>query len=184
MTTTFVTGNSLKFEIAKGIFNEYGLSLEQIKMETPEIQSDDVKEIASYSSKFAANELKKPVMVTDVGYYIPVLNGFPGPLIKYINQWLQSDDLLRLMQGIEDRTILVRECLAYCEPGKEPICFETTITNTLALQAEGEGSAVDTIMILQGFSTVQAVSDKDEVNKFWLNNLQHYRDLAVYLNKI
>lgn len=98
-TITFVTGNPYKFEVAKKVIEKRGLILEKEKLETPEIQETDVVKIASYSAKWACEKLGKPAALTDVGWYIEALNGFPGPFIKYINQWLTSDDLLKLMSG-------------------------------------------------------------------------------------
>ena len=80
-----VTGNAGKYKIAKDIFIEKGLNLIQEKIETPEIQSYNVEDVSAYSALYAAKELNKPVIKSDVGYFIPALNGFPGPFVKYIN---------------------------------------------------------------------------------------------------
>ena len=95
-TIVFVTGNPYKFEVAQKSFENSDINIVQQEIETPEIQSTDVKEIASYSAKWAAEKLGKPVVLTDAGYYIKTLNGFPGPFIKYINKWLTAEDVLKL----------------------------------------------------------------------------------------
>ena len=117
MKVTFVTGNMGKWEIGRDIFARYGLELAQAKMETPEIQSLDVTEVAAYSAQYAAKKLNTPVIKSDVGYYIPALGGFPGPFIKYINQTLSDKDLLRLMKGVKDRSMII--CFLY------PACFKS-----------------------------------------------------------
>lgn len=103
-----MTGNKYKFEIAQKVLENSNVELIQQKIETPEIQSSDVEEIASYSAKFAAEKLGKPVALTDAGWYINALNGFPGLFIKYINQWLTSDEILKLMEGKSDRSVLLK----------------------------------------------------------------------------
>ncbi len=165
-----------------------GIELIQRKIETPEIQSTDVAEIASYSAQFAAEKLKKPVVVTDAGYYIEVLNGFPGPFIKYINQWLVAEDLLKLMDGKKDRRIFVRVCLAYCEPDKAPITFEGKIKGRIAHHAgkivEGAwGSPINRIFIHEGFNKVESEIPREEIVKFWSKAETYWQKLAMYLIK-
>lgn len=80
MKITFVTGNIGKWEIGRDIFAKYGLELAQAKIETPEIQSLDVTEVATYSAQYAAQKLNTPVIKSDgVGSSIDkvmILDGF------------------------------------------------------------------------------------------------------------
>ena len=178
---TFVTGNNGKWAIAKDIFATYGLALDQAKMETPEIQSSDVQDVATYSARYAAQRLNKPVIKSDVGYYISALNGFPGPLIKYINQMLTSEDLLRLMAGEENRIMIIRECLAFATPDGFTKSFIHEQKTTLAQQAEGTGSSIDKIMILDGFNKTRGACSPEEVADFWKKSLTLYHDMAQFL---
>ena len=184
----FVTGNSYKFEIAQKVLKNTGIELIQHKIETPEIQSAQVKEIASYSAKFAAKKLGKPVVLTDAGYYIEALNGFPGPFIKYINQWLTPEDLLKLMEGKKNRTVIVQACLAYCEPNKNPITFESKIKGKIAHHAgkivKGAwGSPINRIFIHEGFNKVESEIPRKEMVKFWSSVETFWGKLANYLSK-
>jgi len=80
----YVTGNDTKFEVALKTFSNTGIALLQKSLSTPEIQSKSVQEVAMYSARWASKELDKPVIVTDAGFYIEALNGFPGPFIKFV----------------------------------------------------------------------------------------------------
>lgn len=82
----FITGNAYKFQIAQEALAGDGIELIQKELETPEIQSISIEEIASFSANWASNLLKESVIVSDAGYYIEAFNGFPGPFIKYINK--------------------------------------------------------------------------------------------------
>ncbi len=184
MEITFVTGNSYKFQVAKEVLKDSGITLIQQKIETPEIQSKDVVEIATYSAKYAANKLNKPVALTDAGYYIEALNGFPGPFIKFINQWLTSEDLLRLMEGKENRKVTVKACLAYCEPNKEPMNFVSEVTGTLSLKTVKEGSTpINEIFIPEGYTKVEAEIPREEMVKFWGKVEDYWLKLAEYLKQ-
>ena len=183
MKISFVTGNTGKWEIGRDIFTKYGLELNQANMETPEIQSLDVKEVASYSAQYAAQKLGMPVIKSDVGYYITALKGFPGPFIKYINQMLTEDDLLRLMKGIKDRSMVIRECLAYAEPNGFTKCLVHEQKTRIAEQADGTGNSIDKIMILDGFTKTRGASDPKDVAEFWKKSLTLYHEMAEFLRE-
>ena len=95
---TLVTGNLGKWKITKDIFDKYNINLLHEKINTPEIQSNDVVEVSKYSALYAAKKLNKQVIKSDVGYYIEELGGFPGPFLKYINDMLTSEDILNMMK--------------------------------------------------------------------------------------
>ena len=186
-TIIVVTGNPYKFQIAQKVLESKELRVIQEKLETPEIQSVDVVEIASFSAKWAAGKLEKPVALTDAGYYIEALNGFPGPFIKYINIWLTSQDLLKLMQGKKNRKVVVKVCLAYCEPGKEPITFLSEIAGTIsekAVKKNKKGSTpINEIFIPEGYNKVQTEIPREEMVKFWAKGEKYWEKLADYLKK-
>ena len=48
-----------------------------MEIEIPEIQEYDSAKIAAFSAEYTANLTQKPVLVTDVGYFITALKGFP-----------------------------------------------------------------------------------------------------------
>jgi XTP/dITP diphosphohydrolase len=184
-TITFITGNQYKFEIAKKALVCKDISLEQVKLEVPEIQATDVSKIASFSAKWACEKLRKPVVVTDVGWYIESLNGFPGPYIKYINHWLTSEDLIKLMKGNSNRKIVVRGCLAYCDVGKNPICFMSEVYGNIADKPvkKNGASAIDEIFIPNGFDKVSTEIPREEMDNFWKKTENYWQDLAnIVLN--
>ncbi len=129
----FVTDNYYKFQAAKVALKNTGISLIQKKIEVPEIQDESVEKIAAFSANWAANILRKPVIVSDGGCYIEALNGFPGPFIKYINKWLSPEDLLKIMSGKKNRRVVWISCVAYCEPNKKPIVDIEKYNGKLAL---------------------------------------------------
>lgn len=181
-TIVFITGNQNKFQTAQKSLEGAEITLVQEEIETPEIQSTEVEEVASYSAKWVAEKLKQPVVVTDAGYYIEALNGFPGPFGKFINKWLSSADLLNLMQGKSNRTILAKDCLAYCEPGEEPITFLGVATGTVAERPGAKGeSAMDEVFVPEGFDKPQSEIPREKMVEYWSKNLQIWQKLAKHL---
>ncbi|MBU2037195.1 non-canonical purine NTP pyrophosphatase [Patescibacteria group bacterium] len=180
----FITGNNFKFQVAKKALAGIGVELIQKELDTPEIQSVSVEEVASFSAKWASDLLKEAVIVSDAGYYIEALNGFPGPFIKYINEWLSADDILRLMAGKENREVTVKDCLAYCEPGKKPVIFCDSAKGAIANKKGGKGrTSINEIFVPEGYDKVESDIPWDEMKEFWAKNLKHYKLLAEYLKK-
>lgn len=180
----FITGNSLKFQVAQKALASIGIELVQKDLETPEIQSANVEEIASFSAAWASDLLKEPVIVSDVAYSIEALNGFPGPFIKYINEWLGAEDILRLMDGKDNRAVIVKECLVYCEPGKKPVIFCGSTKGAIANKKGGKGwTPINEIFIPEGHDKVESDIPWEEMKEFWAKSLNHYQALAEYLKK-
>jgi len=182
----YVTGNPLKFNVAQKALENSNIELIQEKLDTPEIQSENGEEVAAYSAEWASEKLGRPVIVSDFGVYIEALNGFPGPFIKYINHWLSSEDIIRLMSGKENRKIIERDYLAYCEPGAEPVVFIGenfgTITTELG-QKKYRGYTLDQIFTPEGFDKVQSEIPEEQMIEFW-NRGKVWEKLSQYLTKI
>ena len=178
---TLVTGNLGKWKIASNIFKKYNIKLLQEKMETPEIQSYDVEEVSKYSAIYAAKKLNKPVIKSDVGYYIEELNGFPGPLLKYINGMLMSEDILKLLENKQNRKIKLKECLTYADETGKVKQFISIEEATISTKPFGEGSPFDKIVILQGDKLPKSMNTEEENLKHFEKQLVIYDDMAKYL---
>ncbi len=180
MRITFLTGNKGKIQTAHDALSPFGISVANKKVNLPEIQSLDVEEVAKFSAKHGSNCLKSDVIVTDVGYYIKALNGFPGPLIKFINNTLTSDDILSLMRDHDDRSLEIRECLAYCRFGQEPVSFTSAQHGKIARKKAGSGSAIDNVLIMDGFNKTVGETPPEIMAAFWVKDLSHYKEFAQY----
>ena len=168
MEITFITGNQKKLATATRILNKYNIKINNIKIETPEIQADDSEEVAKFSAKWAAEKLQKAVVVSDVCWQIPALNGFPGVYMKYAATIIGNTGFLKLMEGKKDRTIIFKEVLAYCEPGKEPITLSGTIKGEIQDSAEKEefcNWSVDSIIKLEGCKNILSKIVQEERDK-------------------
>ena len=95
----YVTGNWSKIMSAKNILEPLGIEVNNIKMETTEIQADTVEEVAIHSAKEASDKLKCAVLKNDTGLFIEALNGFPGPYTHYVDERLGEDGILKLLEN-------------------------------------------------------------------------------------
>lgn len=181
----FVTGNRLKFAIAKKILSRYGVPLIQKKMETPEIQAWGGKAVSEFSARSAARKLKAPVLKNDVHFAIPALKGFPGPFVKYINHWLTGRDLLKLMKGKKKRTIEVTDFLSYATPAGKMKTWSHVLRGTIAktIVHPNKGTPIDQVVIWKKHAAPQnTLSEKALIDHF-ARNLKNWRAFGKYFTK-
>ena len=181
---TMVTGNMGKWRVASDIFKKYHVELLHHKMDTPEIQSYDVEEVSMYSAQYAAKKLNKAVIKSDVGYYIPSLNGFPGPFLRYINHYLTSEEILRLMKDKNDRSIILKECLTFATPSGKTKQFINEEVATISTKVFGEGTTFDKIVIFKGDKLPKSMNTEEDNYAHFEETLIIYNKMANYLEKI
>ena len=178
----YVTGNMSKLMSARNILEPLGFEIDNIKMDTMEIQADSVDEVAMHSAKEASNKLKCAVLKNDTGLFVDALGGFPGPYTHYVDEKLGEDGLLKLLDGVSDRRASFIEAFAYCEYGKEPVVFKSITRGQIATEKSGTyGWSWDFIFIPDGQTKTLATFDDSERFKFW--NDTGYIQLIDYLKK-
>ena len=100
--------------------------------------------------------------------------------LKQINHYLTSEDLLKLMEDKTDRNFVMIEVLAFCEPNKKAVIFQSQSGGKLALKAMGIGSSIDRIMIRNGMERVQATYSHEEMIDYYAANLDHFDQFGKY----
>lgn len=177
---TYVTGNWSKILSAKQILEPLGIEVDNIKMDTTEIQADTVEEVAMHSAKEASEKLKCAVLKNDTGLYVDALGGFPGPYTHYVDETLGEDGLLKLLDGVENRKAAFIEAFAYCEYGKTPIVFKSITKGKIAKEKSGTyGWSWDFIFIPDGYDKTLANYLDDERCLVW--NTDAYKELVSFL---
>jgi len=178
-----VTGNKHKVEVAHHALSQYGYAVQQLPLETPEIQAASVEDVARYSVKYAADKTEKAVLKGDFGMHIEILNGFPGPFLKFINEWLAAELFIRLYEQSNNRRAYFVDALGYCEPGKDPVCFVTKTEGSLLDSPRGNnGNMVDSLFVPDGYQKTIAELSQEETLQLWNND--RFRQLAEYLNSL
>lgn len=177
---TYVTGNWSKIMSAKNILEPLGIEIDNVKMETTEIQADTVEEVAMHSAKEASDKLKCAVLKNDTGLYVEALGGFPGPYTHYVDERLGEDGLLKLLEGVDNRNACFMEAFAYCEYGKDPIVFKSITKGKIAKEKSGTyGWSWDFIFIPEGHDKTMGNYPDEERCHVW--NTDAYTELAGYL---
>ena len=182
MELTYVTGNWAKILSARQILEPLGYKVNQVKMDTIEIQDDDMEKVAAYSAKWASDKLKCNVIKNDSGLFIEALNGFPGVYTHYVDDTLGENGILKLMEGVENRSAYFKEVIAYCKYGGEPVIFTGITKGTIAKEKSGSyGWSWYFIFIPDGEEKTLGCFNDDVRFKYW--SMDAYNDLAKYLEK-
>jgi XTP/dITP diphosphohydrolase len=130
------TTNAIKFGLGEQMCKRHGIELEQIVIEVDEIQSEDVDKIIDRKARAIYDLLQKPVVISDDTWRIPALNGFPGPYMKSINHWFKAEDFIRLMTGVQDRSIILEQRVAFFD-GTELVVFTHDVLGTIVEKPRG-----------------------------------------------
>ncbi len=126
LTLKFVTSNPHKFEEARAILKSYGIGIEWVKMNYPEIQADTLEEIVIHSISWLEKKIEGNFFVEDAGLFIHSLRGFPGPYSSYVYRTIGNEGILRLMEGIKDRRAVFKSTVGLSmEGGKYTFKGET-----------------------------------------------------------
>jgi len=184
MKINYLTTNQLKYSIAKNFFNSIeGFDLIQHSFHVPEMQAETCEEVARQSAIYAANELGEPCVVMDAGFFIEALNGFPGPFVKYVNEWLSEEQLLRMLSEKDSRSTYFMDALAIGFPDGTARVFSHKTVGTLANEGEYTPSKwpVNSLFIPKDHTTpLGLMSDKDQ-SDFWSTENQNWEKLVNHL---
>ncbi|MDI6826087.1 MAG: non-canonical purine NTP pyrophosphatase [Candidatus Aenigmarchaeota archaeon] len=148
MEIVYVTKNKEKVETARRIFKDK-VKIKQISLDLTEPQSISPKEISESKARQAYEILKKPLFVTDVGFCIEAFKEFPGSLIRFFNDYVGQEAILKLLEGVENRRAKAVVSLTFFD-GKTMKTFEGVTEGTVAKQAYPKGWEFDRIFIPEG----------------------------------
>jgi len=139
----FATNNINKFNEARVLLADYGISVGMLRVKSLEIQSESLEEIAKTSVTEAFKRCHLPLIVEDAGLFIKALNGFPGPYASYVYKTIGNKGVLKLMENVEDREAKFQSAIAYYAEGlKLPICFKgEAVGEVTKVERKGKGKS-------------------------------------------
>ncbi len=175
MKITLVTSNRNKEAEFRALIPQ----LEAVNAEYPELRFDEPCEISKTAAKTLAEMLGKKVIVEDSGLFIDALKGFPGTSTKYITNRIGNKGIIKLMKGIRNRKCHYKSAIGYCEPGKQPICFEGIQEGKIAEKEKGRnGWGNDFIFMPKGknktYSELKKPNEMGEFRIMAINKLKKY----------
>lgn len=131
-------------------FFEGAVEVTHISLDLPEYRSDDIGEIARGKARYAYEHLNIPLMVDDTGFFIDALKGFPGPYAAYVLQSIGNTGILKLMDGVSDRTARFTTAIAFADVQGVQV-FKGTIDGRITFAPRGIGGfGYDSIFDVDG----------------------------------
>lgn len=166
MKTYFITGNTGKFkEIAEYIPNLIMLEIKNI----PEIQSLDINEIIKFKlneSREVINDTNCFIIVEDTGLFLKALNGFPGPLIKFMLKSIGNDGIFNICDKLNNYKAEAITSFGFYDSRTNDISFYSeTIEGLISYPKGNFGFGWDQIFIPDGsektFAEMETIQEKN-----------------------
>ena len=148
----FITGNIHKFNEISMLFEQENTKfiLKQIDLETLEIQSNSVQDVAITKLKSVMKELNTSCFVEDAGFFIDSpLKGFPGVYSSYVMKTLGNEGILRLITDYGTSKAHFMTVIAlYFKPHDKIYTFEGSVYGKISKEIRGnQGFGFDPIFI-------------------------------------
>lgn len=160
-----VTGNPGKLAETRRVL---GREVESIDVELPEIQSLDLAEVLRAKAAEAARHTDgRPFVVEETGLELAALNGFPGPLVKWMLDAIGADGIARVARAAGDPRVKARCRMLLRTEGRE-IEAEGVTVGTLVLPGRGgHGFGWDPVFLPDGETRTYGElddADKDSIS--------------------
>jgi non-canonical purine NTP pyrophosphatase (RdgB/HAM1 family) len=144
-----VTGNLGKIAEARLAL---GRDVETVLLDLPEIQSLDYLEVVRAKADEAWRQVGRPLIVEEAGLDLTALNGFPGPLVKWMLEAVGAEGLARTAAALGDVRATAR-CFLLYKDGDQEILAEGRTDGTLVLPGRGtHGFGWDPVFLPDGAS--------------------------------
>ncbi len=175
----FVTGNEGKLMEMRSLLGPHGIDLRQLKKDFVEIQADSLDEVVIFgidhmvSRGFGGITFFKE----DAGLFIRELGGFPGVYSAYCQRTIGNRGVLRLMEGLTDRSAIFRAVIGLYRPSGEVTLFHGECPGRISSSEQGRsGFGYDPIFTPEGGEATFA-----EMGEGGKNRISHRMRAAVKL---
>ena len=160
---------------------EHGYELEHIRTTYPEVQADTLEETIVPGLTWLMERYQRPIMIDDSGLFIDALKGFPGVYSSYVFRTVGCDGILRLMEGMKNRSARFECCIGFLVPGKEPHISKGVAKGSISEKKAGTGGfGYDPVFAPDGYAKTYAQIEIAEKNK-----ISHRgRAIELFLNEL
>jgi len=179
MTVNIVTKNTGKILAAKKTFGEFGIEVNFIKKDYPEIQGENSLKIAKFTALQAAKDFNMPAIREDHSLFINAL-GIPGPYTNYIEKRMPASKLLKILENEKDRSGYFEVATVYAEPNGTT--KEYTFQVPIVISKEERGNLQkgwNRIICLSGENRTLAEYPEEERTEVWNKN---YEKIAEWID--
>ncbi|MCC7566211.1 MAG: RdgB/HAM1 family non-canonical purine NTP pyrophosphatase [Methanomicrobiaceae archaeon] len=148
MRLAVVTSNPHKAEEVAAYF-EGLLAVDFVPLECPEHRDSDIGRIAREKARYAYEALQRPLVVDDTAFFVDALRGFPGPFAAYVLETIGMEGILKLMEGVPDRSARFETAIAFAREGEIRV-FRGVLSGSIVSPRGGGGFGYDPIFEWEG----------------------------------
>ncbi|MCK5774412.1 MAG: XTP/dITP diphosphatase [Thermoplasmata archaeon] len=163
-----ITGNPGKLKEIKNRLDVLNVELGTLQEEFVEVQADTLEEVVLFGIEHLVGEkgIDLPFIKADSGLFIDSLDGFPGVYSAYVQDTIGNDGILKLMEGLDDRTATFKTVMGLHIPGEGVSLFRGEIRGEITLEKKGFfGFGYDPVFIPEGAEKTFAEMTIEEKNR-------------------
>jgi non-canonical purine NTP pyrophosphatase (RdgB/HAM1 family) len=142
-----------------------GFAVERVALELEEPQALDPFEVVEAKARSAWRVLQRPVLVEDSGLHVRAWAGFPGALVKWIEESAGIDAIPRMLDAWPDRSATA-SCVLAAFDGVELVAARGEVHGKIAGRPRGSGGfGWDTIFEPEGETRTFAEMTTEEKDR-------------------
>lgn len=162
----FVTTNEGKYREVSRRLGEVDIECRMLSLDYLEIQCDSLEDVVVSSMNWLQERIEGDFLMDDSGLFIPYLCGFPGVYSSYVYRTIGSEGILKILEGIEDRSADFKCCFGLHWRGENKL-FTGVVRGSITEQTRGEGGfGFDPIFLPSGSSRTFAEMSVEEKNRY------------------
>ncbi len=179
MKVNILTKNPGKQLVAKETFGKYGIAVNFIEKDFPEIQADSSLEIAAYTARIAARELGMPIIREDHSLFLDAL-GIPGPYTSFIEKKLDCKKLIKILENLSSWNGHFEVATVYALPNGKTKSWIFKVPITISKKSRGNLSGGwNRVIMLKGEKrTIAEYPEKERIN-VWNKNFEKIAKLLI-----
>jgi XTP/dITP diphosphohydrolase len=162
MKLKVITSNPGKVAEFQKAFADMGIEMEHLRLPYDEIQTSELEEVVEKGMAEIRAKGVRDFIIDDSGMFVNALKGFPGVYSAYGQKTIGNDGILKLMEGVEDRSAVFKCCIG-CDIGGRTIIVTGTCNGYIMREARGsEGFGYDPIFSPDGKRTFAEIGIEEK----------------------
>ena len=126
------------------------MDLEAVEVDLPEIQSLDLELILRTKAEEAWRRVGRPLVVEESGLGLAALNGFPGPLVKWMLDAVGAQGIAHVAAAMGDTAALARCGLLWTDGASSVLAYGEAAGRLVLPPRGGQGFGWDPVFLATG----------------------------------
>jgi XTP/dITP diphosphohydrolase len=134
-----ITSNLGKLKEFRAALEPLGFEVAHLPLDVEEVQADTLEEVVADCMRQVRVRGVKDFVLDDSGLFVDALKGFPGVYSSYALRTLGCEGLLKLLEGVEDRSARFECCIGCSLEGRDDIVLKETCEGHIISTLRGRG---------------------------------------------